>query len=100
MEAKDRKDKSDQAIKQLEERLAQSSSVLQEALTQLQPRKGRGGVRPGAGRPTKGKVPASDRVIFLLTPKETTLLEKFRQEGESTNQTARRVLLEVLVDES
>jgi hypothetical protein len=100
MKAKERKEKAILAVEQLEKRLAQGSSTLQEALARLQPRKGRGGLRPGAGRPTKGEAPASERVIFRLTPEEAALLDKFRQLGESTNQTARRVLLETLVKTS
>ena len=96
MRANERKEKSSLALKQLEERLAKGSSSLQDALAKLQPRKGRGGARPGAGRPPKGEVPASERVIFRLTPEESSLLERFRQDGESTHQTARRVLLETL----
>ena len=100
MIAKERKENANLALKQLEERLAQGSSALQEVLAQLQPRKGRGGVRPGAGRPIKGTAPASERVIFRLTPEEATLLEKFCLDGESPNQTARRVLLETLAKTS
>ena len=100
MRAKERKERASLALKQLEERLAKGSTALQDTLAKLQPRKGRGGVRPGAGRPTKGDAPASERVIFRLTPEETSLLGKFRQDGESTNQTARRVLLETLAKAS
>ena len=92
----ERKKEANLALKQLEEHLSQGTTVLQKALDKLQPRKGRGGVRPGAGRPTKGDSPASERVIFRLTPQQTALLEKSSIVGESPNQTARRVLLETL----
>ena len=91
-----RKKQANRVLEELEERLSQGTTVLQKALDKLQPRKGRGGVRPGAGRPTKGEFPASERVIFRLTPQQTALLEKSSLAGESQNQTARRVLLESL----
>lgn len=96
MKAKDRKERAGTVVGELQQRLEQSSAELKKALGGLQPRKKRGGARPGAGRPLKKGVPASERVIFRLTPDEIELLKGECQEGESPNQAARRVLLGAL----
>ena len=55
-----------------------------------------GGARPGAGRPTRKKVPSTEQIGFKITKGELELVKEFSQKGESRHQAARRILLEAL----
>lgn len=56
----------------------------------------RGGARPGAGAPAKMGEPATERLAFRITPTQAAALDDRMQEGESRNQAARRLLLDLL----
>jgi len=57
---------------------------------------GWGGARKGAGGPTKMGTPATKQIAYRITEDQAATLEAHMQEGESRNQTARRLLLQQL----
>lgn len=54
--------------------------------------KKRGGKRDGAGRPCRGDEPASERVVFRITPEERDALLELADDGESHHQAARGII--------
>lgn len=57
----------------------------------------RGGPREGAGRPALEEgARRSERVVFRVRPDVAVKLDAHAREGESRNQTARRLLLKAL----
>jgi predicted HicB family RNase H-like nuclease len=94
---KDQRKEALQAIVDLEKKQKASFEPVKQALEELrktaEKRKSRGGARTGAGR-KKVEKPASEKIIFRLTEDDTKALEKYKEEGESLNQTARRLLKE------
>lgn len=91
---KTRKENALDMIEEFQKNIHQRSQNISKALESLQPK--RGGQREGAGRPLIGEVPTSERVIFRLTKEQLRLLEEKTEDGESPNQAARRILLNLL----
>ncbi|MCK6512539.1 hypothetical protein L6R29_21630 [Myxococcota bacterium] len=94
---KTRKENALDVLGELQKNIHQRGQNISKALESLQPK--RGGQREGAGRPLIGEAPTSERVIFRLTKEQLKLLEQKTEDGESPNQAARRMLLELLSEE-
>lgn len=66
--------------------------ALQRAKGELVERKGRGGKRPGSGRPKRKEVAATEKKTVRLTPQELSESMELLEEGESWSEMVRRLI--------